>query len=348
MNVLIVLVMLLATHMNASSRQHKVIICGVCRNIEKSIPYSMKIAEKIGALFKDYRIIVYENNSNDQTPHLMRQWAAKNQHVYAITEFLTDHELETTYINTFLNQSLKREYFPSERIARARNKVMDVATSSAYDGFDYIIWMDMDFCLEPDYGGIKEAFSTSIEWDAVFAYGIYQNGLYYDWYALRDKKYPLGPELLGVYWWDMPKGLTFSTRSPWYPVYSAFGGCAIYKKSSVMGCRYSGIVTKDLADLSRMILEKYKIHPLVKLYKSAITGLSKIVTIPRPSFDLQEDNNPSLGIFLSQTESDIIWRMGPHAFKYPCVCEHVTLHASMIAQGHDKLFINPRMKFRYI
>ena len=56
----------------------KVIICGVCKDVAERVPYSIKIMEKIGALFADYCIIVYENNSSDATSTIIKEWAENN------------------------------------------------------------------------------------------------------------------------------------------------------------------------------------------------------------------------------------------------------------------------------
>ena len=53
----------------------KVLICGVCKNVsETRLPFSIKIVEQIGALFEDYRVIIYENNSTDYTPTRLYKW----------------------------------------------------------------------------------------------------------------------------------------------------------------------------------------------------------------------------------------------------------------------------------
>ncbi len=116
----------------------------------------------------------------------------------------------------------------------------------------------MDFKIPPKFEGIVETFQDQRDWDAVLAYGVDPSRTYWDWYALRDRNYPIGSELLGNYWWYMPKKLSLNMNSDWYPVYSAFGGCGIYKKSSIQDCRYSAVVTEDLDLLTQWQIEKGK------------------------------------------------------------------------------------------
>jgi len=330
---------------SAEKLPQKVIICGTCKDVASRVSYSIKIMEKIGQLFSDYRIIVYENNSTDKTPQILRQWVNANSRVLVMSENISKTELEHLFINRLRSEN--QETFRPEPIARARNIVLKLALSENYQNFDFLILMDMDFKLEPSYDGIKEVFTTKREWDAVFAYGIDPPGTFWDWYAFRDEKYPIGSELLGSYWWYIPKKLVLSKNHDWHPVYSAFGGCGIYKKSSIAGCYYSALVTKDLAKFYHTIIQTKKSHPLIQKYLSDLKNIQKYITIKEASPNLPDICDPYSGIITDGIYEDIIWRMSSFVYKFPSVCEHVTLHASMIINGHNKLFINPRLIFRY-
>lgn len=322
----------------------KVIICGVCKDVADRVPYSIQIMEKIGALFSDYRIVVYENNSSDVTLQILKEWGQKNHRVCAMSECVAQNELENIYVNRTKNGG----FYPAEAIARARNKVLDVVHSDAYNGFDYVIWMDMDFRIEPEYKAFEEIFASDREWDAVFAYGVDPAGTYWDWYAFRDQVCPLGSETLGHDWWYMPKNKQLLKKTDdWYPVISAFGGCGIYKKSALEGCRYSGVVTQDLAQLSQQIMRGNPSHPIIQQYSEGLKRIHSYRTIQAPSPNLSDIRDSQVGILTPDLPEGIVWRMSSFVYRYPSVCEHVTLHASMILRGHDKLFINPRLLFRY-
>lgn len=321
----------------------KVLICGVCRNVATRLEKTKEIMETIGNLFEDYRIIVYENNSTDRTPFILQEWAKSNPKVFVKSENLSPQELGKIIVNINADGS----FFVPEQIARARNVVLDQALLPAYSDFPYLIWMDMDFVLMPDFEGFIDTFQSSQEWDGVFAYGIESNNNFWDWYALRDLNYPIGSELLGMEWWNMPKKLTFSKDDPWYPVYSAFGGCGIYKKASIKGCRYSALVTNDQENYTKTLLASNIDHPLICKYLYLNKKLQHIFTIDKPQTHSPRIRNPKVGIVLSRGPNPVIWRMSTHVYQYPSVCEHVPFHASMIIRGHDKLFINPKLVFRY-
>ncbi len=322
----------------------KVLICGICKDVAEYLPDEIRIFEKIGTLFEDYRIIIYENNSTDGTQNILREWVNKNSKVTAQFEFLTKSELENQIINKSDNGELNR----IELIARARNKLLDKIMSHEYNSYPYIIMMDMDFLSDPNTEGIIEVFQSKREWDAVFGYGVGKTKAYWDWYAFRDFNQPFGPELLGHDWFSQ-KMWSLSKTDQWCPVYSAFGGIGIYKRASIKECRYSGCVTKDLEEVYKNIINSQKIssHPIIEKYLYDSQQLSKQITIFSTGPNLSSITDQSVGIVLQNDTDALIWRMNSFAYQYPIVCEHVPFHASMILKGHEKLFINPRLVLIY-
>lgn len=320
----------------------KVLICGVCQNVESRLVKTKMIMESIGALFDDYRILIYENNSTDRTPEILASWTRANPKVWLKSENLSDEELADVIVNVYSNGSP----FLTERIARARNIVLAEALSPAYADFPYLIWMDMDFVRFPNFEGFIDTFQSEQEWDAVFAYGVDPSNIYWDWYAFRDANFPIGPELLGMYWWHLNKYLTLTEQDPWYPVHSAFGGCGIYKKASIQDCYYSGLATTDLESLAKMLMQE-KEHPQILNYLNLNASLEGIYPVEEAKPNLPCIVNPRMGIVLHSNPDALIWRMNTFVYQYPSVCEHVPFHASMIVRGHDKLYINPKLVFRY-
>lgn len=321
----------------------KVLICGVCRDVADRLPHAIKIVENIGDLFLDYRVIVYENNSTDSTVKILNDWSNKNANVTIYNENVPDAVLSKEIVNI-----CQGKFFRPELIARARNIALDKAMSSAYDEYPYIIWVDLDFKIPPKLEGFIEVFESYRYWDAVFAYGIDPQGCFWDWFALRDKIEPLGPELIGHDWYK-PKRREFNQNDDWYPVYSAFGGCGIYKKSSIKGCRYSATVTRDLEEVVRQILyhKSFVNHPVINQYFTELPKLQKWLLAPEAIAGFPEIKDPLIGLSFDASEGAIAWRMNSFTYQYPVVCEHVTFHASMIVRGHGNLFINPRLIFTY-
>ncbi len=321
----------------------KVIVCGVCRDVERHVSHSIGYMKTIGSLFEDAKFIIYENNSQDNTPQIVAKWRDQDPRVRFISERVSDDELDRVVKNR-----VNGSHFIAEKIARARNIVLDLAMSDEYADYDYLIWMDMDFFRKPSFEGIVDVFRSKTEWDAVFAYGIDPPGTFWDWYAYRDEDNFLGSEHLGMYWWKKPKKLQLNRRDPWKRVLSGFGGCGIYRKSSIVGCRYSGLVTHDLAKYTKMMIDRYPNHPEVKRYQRMVGRAKKVYQLKRPeSSNLKNIRSRNIGFRLEDDPLGIVWFMSSFAYDYPSVCEHVAFHASMIVRGKDKLFINPKMVFRY-
>ena len=53
----------------------KVIICGVVKNCVGKISPNIKLAIQTGELFDSYKILIYENNSNDGTKEVLYQYS---------------------------------------------------------------------------------------------------------------------------------------------------------------------------------------------------------------------------------------------------------------------------------
>ena len=207
----------------------------------------------------------------------------------------------------------------------------------------------MECAITPSLEGFIEIFQTNKEWDAVFGFGIDHSGNYKGWNAHRDSVYPIGPELLGDGWSFPDKSCELSEKTGWHPVYSAFGGCGIYKKSSIVGCKYSALVTNDLEKLAKQLIDQGKTtqQPHILKYLSDIEKLSEILYIQYATPKLPKITDPTIGIITHTQKNPIIWKMNSSVYQFPAVCEHVPFHASMILHGHDKLFINPKLVMSY-
>jgi len=302
-----------------------VVICGICKDVGTRLPASIKIVESVGSYFSDYRVLIYENNSTDNTRTVLKYWQERNPRVSFESE-----DIQVEFPN--------KGYLKSNHTAYARNRVVDRLWTLDYH-FDYVIWIDLDFVLSPDLEGIREALDRD-DWDAVFAYGISPEHGYWDWLAFRDKKEPFGPELIGHdNWYVKKENLLLSPDSPWYPVYSAFGGFGLYKKEALRNQRYSAMVTQDIDRVSRGILVSPE---ALQKYLDAKKDLATVVDIEGP-VDAVEDKRVGFRLW----PDSLIYHMNSFVHNYPATCDHVPVHFGMIAAGYKRLFVSPRIIFRY-
>src|SRR3990167_21457 len=228
-------------------RKSRVVLCGLCRNIEENMPRITRRMEKTGALFADYRIIVFENDSADGTRALLNEWQEKNPRVLNIETEVKDNKFGLRPLYEFGILSNDRIY----RMAHFRNYYLDVVKNE-YADFDYMIVLDMDVKGPWIMDGIADTIGHD-HWDAVGAYGLMPfPGLLGIMYAMYD---PLAYVSLDESY-DQPmnqKELVAKFLSVNFielagvgrgdelvPVKSCFAGMCVYKIPSIMDARYEG------------------------------------------------------------------------------------------------------------
>jgi glycosyltransferase involved in cell wall biosynthesis len=229
----------------------KILICGVCRNVEATVASDIENMEKLGSYFADYRVIICEDNSQDKTPELFSEWAKRNPKVIFESEKYDGSQFE-------------RE----ERIARARNRVLKIAREPRFDDYAFVVMADLDF---PTPWPVEEVVRTAMtpgDWDMVGANGVSGGIYYYDYYAWRNNDYPVGTELIGNFFPDHISHTVYSMTDPeWKRVYSAFAGLALYKRAHMIPFSYSARPTKDLERYyKKIIAEVTKEQPFVAAY----------------------------------------------------------------------------------
>lgn len=65
----------------ARARETKIVMSAVCRNNGPAIAQMRSVMERVGRAFRDYRVIMYENDSADDTAAQLRAWAGANPKV---------------------------------------------------------------------------------------------------------------------------------------------------------------------------------------------------------------------------------------------------------------------------
>jgi len=308
-----------------SGLQSNVIICGICKNVENSLSSTIENIKLLGSKFHQYRVVVYENNSEDLTKTILAQWARWDKNVLVISEDLDTNHLTEGFVCFDCNGNSSR----MERIAKARNRILQEIFTSQFDAFGFVIMVDLDFQKKWPIDEIVHTIHVKgdEDWDAITANGIRSDGIYYDRFAFRNEKFLLGPELLGETWWrEIEKTPLRFDGDHWIPVFSAFGGLAIYKKDSIRGCFYSGSVTENL---------RVDYGDILSLSAPINTHIQEYIHIN------YFEENPRMG------NLPILFIENSGYSGSPVCCEHVTFHADMRQKGNGKIFINPKMFMHY-
>ncbi|KAG5188126.1 hypothetical protein JKP88DRAFT_178328 [Tribonema minus] len=222
-------------------RARSAVITGIARNNAQHLGATLALVDAIGALFASYAVVLYENDSTDETPAMIEAWRAANRGGAARIDFISEQ------LNTVFPMDLGG--FAEERfrlLADCRNKCLDVLRGPEYDAFSHVIVLDMDL-YDFDLDGLAHSFGAHDAWDAVSANGYFMlgdNEYYYDTLAFRTAEFP------DTWHSDAQRDAahrSYDEAMPLVPVNSAFGGLAVYKRRCLVQCRYSGLDCEHVA-----------------------------------------------------------------------------------------------------
>jgi hypothetical protein len=218
-----------------------VVIVGLAHNIAPQLAASLPVLDAMRPYFNSTRVIIYENDSTDDTKAVLNEWYLAHPARETLTVFLdTLNEQSANSLGGFSQRRF-------DRLAAYRNRYMEVLARAEYANVDYVIVMDLDLHrVAPDAvlaTMTPEALSRN--WAAVGAFGTrWKFGLhvpapiYYDTLAFRNAQFrtPFTYEQRqAASWW-----LYKHQADGWLPAASLFGGQVIYRYQCMAQCRYAG------------------------------------------------------------------------------------------------------------
>jgi hypothetical protein len=218
-------------------------ILGCCRNVEQYLPQVLNNLDTIKSWFWDCKIVIFENDSVDNTSKLLLDWVKEKG---GQREVVQEVGLD------------KRFPMRTMRLAYIRNRLLHYIPPS----FDYFMFIDMDDVLNRpvEKESFESCFKMNVDWDMVTA--ISKTG-YYDVWALRI------PGVMEYDCWDYlykqveagaPHNEDTKNRCIYNWAYymngiktpmllnSGFNSCMICKVSAIRACcKYNGF-NKDYKD----------------------------------------------------------------------------------------------------
>lgn len=207
--------------------QLRVAVTGLARNLGHVLPATIRRIERLTSLFADARVIVYENDSTDDTKRLLRSWAAADRRVHVTLDDCRDPQNPST-------RCLAR----AERMARYRERCQEVVLDRC-GGFDAVIVLDLDVAGGFSIEGVANSFGHD-DWDFIGSNGLIyrREGLainqlrQYDMWALRFDAAlsPLSSKCGCRY--------VYARGTPLVPVTSCFGGMGLYTLDAFRQGRY--------------------------------------------------------------------------------------------------------------
>ena len=228
------------------TKDKTIIICSIVRDAEYGLRNNIPIIQALCEKFKDYHIVVYENDSRDHTKTLLQEW----------------HDLCPEKIHVLINDTDPTKTIPTEnmvdganpffsrnrieKMASLRNKYMEYVEVQNWKA-DFLMVVDLDVSqlyLEP----ILTSFARE-DWDAVTAFGYSTSPKfkrrYHDSYALMEYGEEQNAKSESNITMLAEKYGKLKPDDSWIRVDSAFGGVAIYRFDAVKNMRYQVLDNED-------------------------------------------------------------------------------------------------------
>jgi glycosyltransferase involved in cell wall biosynthesis len=225
-------------------RNSSVSICSIVRDCQLSLKKNIPRIERLRLLFKDSEVIVFENDSKDNTLKILKNWERKSYNVHVFSDSFKSSTIPLKQTGN------ENPYFSISRIEKMvvyRNMYMHFLNNHG-NKRDYVIVIDLDvtnFCID----GLIHSFGTSIDWDCISANGVSISSnfrkQYHDTYALIEygrinlTQTEQSIMLNRVRFSFLKKGM------PFFLVDSAYGGLAMYKWASIQDTYYSYLINND-------------------------------------------------------------------------------------------------------
>ena len=211
-------------------KSSRIVIAGLCMNIEHVVQDLIRRIEHIGSMFADYRVVIFENDSSDSTRSLLLDWQSRNSRVYVLEcpeDILCRLKQSSAVVDGTMSEGRMK------KMVGYRNRVLEHIRENHAE-FDTVMFMDFDIRGPISTEGLASSFGCYSLWDSVSAYGL--NGIsmtagvpvYYDLLAYDDNTYNISKNLLhGVF---IVNKMMYMKRGGYLiPVSSGFAGPALYK-----------------------------------------------------------------------------------------------------------------------
>lgn len=218
-------------------KKKKVVICALLRNASNRIPSIIKQVENLCSYFLDYKVLIVENDSSDDTRSLLMEWHHSNPKICVMgcekNSGKSCHLSKASYLTQ--GHAVNKQRI--DKMAYLRGLYLEeIKTDGELMQYDYCCMWDLDLIGKLYIDGVANSMgwlSAENNINAIGAMGVYRwMGflLFYDTYAYVEKGEC--PHINYKTWYDLKKGIAvpFNKRgtSP-IEVESVFSGFCIYK-----------------------------------------------------------------------------------------------------------------------
>lgn len=222
------------------------LLCGIVRNAARGLRHNIPAVNEICRRFKDYMVVIFENDSIDGTKKLLNEW----QNSFPGKVFCIMEDVDKSKTIPAPGSVAGNPFFSEKRIAKMalyRNKYLQYIEDHSLSA-DYLMVLDLDVeRLFPD--AVFSSFSGEYEWDAVTAFGYSTSPKlkrrYHDTYIFQEWDRKGCPQTEDHMQAVSEQYASLRPGDPWVRIAAAFGGLAIYRFDAIKGLRYKVIPNND-------------------------------------------------------------------------------------------------------
>jgi len=211
----------------------KIVVGGLYQNSSKTFYKFKERMNNLSKYFADVQIVIFENDSLDNSRVLLLSWEKEQNNVHIIkckeNHFCLLKKSSAIMHGTFSKNRMKK-------MATYRN-IVKKYVDNKFSDYDYFMVIDTDASGGFSLNGLAHSFGISNNWDMMSAYGstgvvlTLGNLIYHDYIALCNN---ISVNSIK----DAIKINLINKNDELVPVNNAFGGLTIYKMSSIKNVEY--------------------------------------------------------------------------------------------------------------
>ena len=226
--------------------QSSLIICGIVRDCDRNLKKNIPIINKLCSLSKNYKIIIFENDSKDNTKQILKKWEINTENIYIESKnFNAENTIPLKTKNTSISPFYSKKRI--EKMVFYRNQYLNYIEQHNLFS-DFVIVVDLDVS-RINLNGILDSFGQEREWDVISANGYSLSPKltkrYHDSYALIESGMEKKPQTVQQITNNQYKYSFLKPGLPLIQVYSGFGGLCIYKFNALKNIKYELMQNDD-------------------------------------------------------------------------------------------------------